>query len=228
MARLRRHRISACTLCKPLLLTFQRAITSLKRENTRLLKDITNLTKENIILANKLHLNPTVNKITIRNPGDIHPDDLRMSNFEDYLGEMEDEHPQLKQALSAWMSQTHKSKHNNANTGTKWVFWSNFYRSWIADVLCRARASKVVRRTNLFLSAYLLVTRVPTPAWRFLQRLRLVVSKEVIEKWIRSHSRKEISKDTFLIHIIDNLDIRQHVTRVRTGHRSEMMHLLSR
>ena len=110
--------------------------------------------------------------------------------------------------MSLFLSASHKTKQNERNTNEKWKTWSLFYQSWIADTFLKSRAPKSIRRTTLLISAYLLLGNVSEPCWRLLQRLKIVVSKQVVEDWTKSNNKAIVSNDSMLIYVFDNCDIK--------------------
>ena len=68
----------------------------------------------------------------------------------------------------------------------------------------RARSLKSIRRSNLMITVYFLLTNMPEPIWRVLEHLRIVVSKQVVESWVKSHVKEIKSDESFLIVSFDN------------------------
>ena len=158
----------------------------------------------------------------------VQPSSLRLSTFASYLAGVVTNFPIIGLILNLFISDSHIRKSKAAKTNKKWLMWSYFYQSWLADIFLRSRAPKSIRRTTLLVSAYLLLGNVSHSCWRLLQHLKVVASKEVVEKWIKSFKKNLHSNNSFLFHVVDNCDIKLHVTKVRTTHRTQMMHLVSR
>lgn len=132
---------------------------------------------------------------------------LRLQEFQTYLIEVKQQFPIIGYVCDLFLSQSHKDKLQNSSTNPKWKLWSALYQSWIADTFLRARSPKTVHRTTLFVSSFLLLGNISEPCWRLLQRLRIVVSKETTERWIREESAKPLlSNSSTLIHVFDNCD----------------------
>jgi hypothetical protein len=90
-----------------------------------------------------------------------------------------------------------------------------------------ARAPKSIRKSNLTLSAFFLVMNLPDPAWKLLQRLKIIVSKETIKQWVLL-CRKKIEFDDFvLFYSLDNCDIHKHITHTCSGNKLTYIHLIS-
>lgn len=81
----------------------------------------------------------------------------------------------------------------------------------------------------MFLSAYFLLANISEPCWRLLLRLKIIASKEVVEKWVRKHIKSiSSSKNSVLVYVFDNCSFSLHVTHVRSDHRSSYIHVLNR
>ena len=91
----------------------------------------------------------------------------------------------------------------------------------------RARSSKSIQRSNLMISVYFLLTNMPEPIWRVLERLRIVVLKQVVESWVKSHVKEIKSDESFLIVSFDNCSWNLHVTHTRTDNRSTFMYIIT-
>ena len=156
------------------------------------------------------------------------PTHIQLANQAQYLTELLSRFPIIRTILSLFLSKSHKRKARARSTHPKWRAWSNFYKSWLADVFLRSRSPKSVRRSTLLVSCYLLLGNVSQPSWRLLQRLKLVVSKEVVERWVKRCKKVLVSKRSLLMHVIDNCDVKNHKTFVRSDNRTEMINLLNR
>jgi len=156
------------------------------------------------------------------------PDELCLPNFKAYLHTVFLEIPFLQTLLQRILSASHIRKYKAAATTENWRLWSDFYRSWLVDTFMRARAPKAIRRTTLLLSAYFLLTNLSEPCWRLLMRLKIVVSKEVVENWVKSFKKTVDSADNMLVLVFDNCDFHLHVTHTRSDHRSSYIHIINR
>ena len=155
------------------------------------------------------------------------PEDLQMSNFKSYLLTVFDSIPFLQTLLQWILSASHFRKYKASATKENWRLWSDFYKSWLVDTVMRARAPKSVRRTTLMISAYCLLSNLSEPCWRLLMRLKILVSKEVVENWVMSFKKEVSHSDNILVFVLDNCDFHLHVTHTRSDHRSSYIHLIN-
>ncbi len=58
-------------------------------------------------------------------------------------------------------------------------------------------------------------------------RLKILVSKDVVEKWVRSFQKSVSSKDNVLVLVLDNCDFHIHVTHTRSDNRSSYIHVVN-
>lgn len=156
-----------------------------------------------------------------------HPKNLKMDNFKDYVLGLLAVVPILSTILSFFMSKSHKVKLNATNTNPKWKKWSYFYQAWLLDNFLRSRAPKQVRRTTLLLSAYMLLCNLSEPCWRLLQRLKVLASKDTVEKWIKSYKKQVTSKSSSLFYVFDNCNFRLNVATVRSNYRSSFLNIIN-
>jgi hypothetical protein len=156
------------------------------------------------------------------------PEDIRIKSFPRYVSGLVQCFPVIAMILALFISKSHKRKEKAHNTKTKWLTWAGLYRAFIVDVFIRACAAKTVCRTNLLLGTYMLLGGVSEPCWRLFQRVRILPSKLFVENWIKSHTKTLLSHNSFLFYVLDNCDISQHVTHVRRGRRTTMLHLINR
>ena len=94
---------------------------------------------------------------------------LSLYHFAQYLTDIILQFPIIGMIINLFISDSHKRKERAHDTNPKWLLWSSFYQSWIADVFLRSRSPKSVRRTTLLVSAFLLLGNVSQPCWRLLQ-----------------------------------------------------------
>ena len=118
--------------------------------------------------------------------------DLHLPKFADYLEDLCAKYPILVPVLELFTFQSHNRKLKAHNTLTEWKIWSGFYRSYLADTFFRSRYPKSVMRTNLALGLYFTLVKIPDPAWRILEHLRIVTSRETIENYVNSHPHIDI------------------------------------
>jgi hypothetical protein len=155
------------------------------------------------------------------------PEELEIPAFKKYLNILLHNFPILNIILFYFTSSSHKRKYNASNTALQWIQWSDWYRSFICDMFLRSRSPKSVRKSNLMLSIYFLLTNLSEPSWRLLERLRIIVAKKTVENWVRRQQKKIESDSSFLIFSFDNCDFKNHVTHTQSGHRSSMIHIIS-
>lgn len=158
----------------------------------------------------------------------MQPEQLRIAYMKEYLLRCIQQVPILAVLLAMFLSQAHQRKVKSGSTKPQWLTWASFYQSFLVDVFMRARQAKAVRLTTMLISVFLLMTGISESGWRLLQRLRIVAAKESVEAFVRGNSSNTINKDSFLMYVFDNCDFKRHVTNVRTSHRTEMMHVVTR
>lgn len=213
---------SQCNKCKPV-------INALRTDNFSHKQKIILLQEENHVLRKKLlfyeELDDTYHNIY---SSSLLPDDLRVSNFKEYISGLLENIPILGYILHLFLSISHKKKARAKATPPHWKLWSYFFQAYILEVFLRARSPKTVHRTTLLLSAYMLLGNVSENCWKLLQRLKILVGKKYLEDWIIKQVKYLRSRCTMLVYVFDNCDILLHVTNVRREHRSKMLHLLTR
>ena len=155
------------------------------------------------------------------------PEELKLSGFKSYLLAVFIAILLLQTILQWILPASHHRKYKAAATNSNWRLWADFYHSWLVDTFMRARAPKSIKRTTLLLSAYFLLTNLSEPCWRLLMRLRILVSKEVVENWVRSFKKIISASDTMLVLVFDNCDFHLHVTHTCSNHRSSYIHLIN-
>jgi hypothetical protein len=152
---------------------------------------------------------------------------LRTSLFRSYLAGLIEKFPIIGIILSLFISPSHNRKYKAQKTHPKWRLWSDLYCSWLADMLLRARAPKSYGRTSVLLSAYFLLLSPSDPCWCLLQRLRVVVHKDTIKKYMNANVKFITSLVSVLAFVLDNCDYRIHVTHVRTENRTEVLNTIN-
>ena len=150
--------------------------------------------------------------------------DLKVDNFQSYLALLVQKYPILLFILKIVLSTTHWRKTSQKSTGAAWLTWASFYKCFISEMLIRAKSAKLTTRTPLLLGLYFYLTKVPKPAWRLLQRLRIVCSMSKIENWIKEQPIPTCDEEDLLFFSFDNCDFFQHKTSIRTANRSKMLH----
>jgi hypothetical protein len=155
------------------------------------------------------------------------PMELEIGAFHSYFNKLLENFPILSLFMHLATFMTHLHKLNASSTSFKWISWSYFYRSFLADMFLRARAPKTVRRTTLLLSIYFLLTNLSESSWRLLERLRIIVSKATVEKWVNMYSKFEISEELMLLFSLDNCDFFKHRTHPQINLRSTFYHIIT-
>lgn len=212
---------SNCIKCKPYISSLLGDINKHQSTITQLKEDINQLNK-------KLKYYESDNIYADISSDNTSRHNLRMDSFKSYLSSWIIKIPLLGYILGLFLSTSHKRKLKATNSPPHWKKWSYFYQSFIVEVFLRAHSPKTVHRTTLLLSAYMLLGNMSNSCWNLLQKMKILVSKKYLEQWITSHVKKLKSRDSFLIYVFDNCDIKLHVTHVRREHRTKMLHLLTR
>ena len=156
-----------------------------------------------------------------------HPDQLKIAEFGKYVDDLTNTHPILTLVLNLFTSNSHKRKYNSNNVHPKWKLWSDFYRAFICDLFLKTRKPKIIRRTQLLLSVHFLLSNMPDSCWKLLQRLKVVVSKEVVEKWVGLYEKSIKFENSILVLVFDNCDFKKRVTHVRNDFRTTMLHIIT-
>lgn len=194
----------------------------LKKENSFLLSKCATL-REN--LNNSLHTTTTNDFASVSVISEeILPENLQVGNFGTYFEELVDNYPFLLFLTGFLFSLTHRRKENATNTPVEWLNWSSFYKSFICEMLLRTKQGKAVLRLPILIALVFLYTKVPEPAWRLMQKLKVVVSRHTLENWIKSQPPPIFSALKVLLFSFDNCDFYRHITNVRQNHRSTMIH----
>ena len=155
------------------------------------------------------------------------PEELQMGRFAQYLSNLLLRYPILTIILEFFIPASHKRKQHAKSTKQSWLHWSAFYQSFIVDVFMRSRSPKSIFRTNIALSAYLVLVKIPNSAWDLLQRLRILVSRDTIKNWMKSNTKEVESDSSTLLYSFDNCAIHLHKTHTRSTNHSKFMHLIS-
>ena len=85
-----------------------------------------------------------------------------------------------------FLSGTHITKEKAFSANPKWKELSAFYKSFLVDVFLKSKNIMAVLRTHYFLGLFCWHAGCPEPIWKLFQRLRILPSKEVIEKWLKN------------------------------------------
>jgi hypothetical protein len=199
-------------------------IRNLEEKVVELTKKCELLYKHQVYSIENLHESP-LNRFEIESQY-CNTKELHLPKFADYLEQLSAKFPILGPVLDLFTSQSHQRKLKAHNTTTEWKIWSGFYRSYLADTFFRSRYPKSVMRT-LALGLYFTLVKIPDPAWRILERLRIVTSRETIKTYVNSHPCIDISQLMCLTVSFDNCDFWKKVTHMRTCNQSEMIHVIN-
>ena len=218
-----------CVDCDPFIQNLTRENTHLKYENAHLEEQLSEWKKSSFFWENKYKNSAENNNFNWLDVDSDYctPEKLELSAFGNYLDDIVKKFPILQIILFFFTSASYTCKHKANTTKEEWIQWSDWYWSFICDMFLRARSLKSIRRSNLMISVYFLLTNMPEPIWRVLEHLRIVVSKQVVESWIKSHVKEIKSDESFLIVSFDNCSWNLHVTHTRTNNRSMFMHIIT-
>lgn len=154
----------------------------------------------------------------------ISAQDLDINNFEKYFNFLLGKFPLLMFVVQFFLSNTFIRKCKAKLTNSHWKLWSFFYRCFLLETILRSRNSKATLRLPLLLGLYFTYLKVPETAWRLLQRLKLIVSRKVVEDWVNSQSIPEIAENDNMFFSFDNCDFYRKVANVRSNHKSSYLH----
>ncbi len=73
----------------------------------------------------------------------------------------------------------------------------------------------------------MVMCNISEPCWRLLQRLKIVVSKESVEKWMKMYKKQVENEDSVLFYVFDNCNFHLHVSKVRSDHRSSYLNIIN-
>jgi len=65
----------------------------------------------------------------------------------------------------------------------------------------------------MLVSTYMLLGNISEPCWRLLQRLKIVVAKDTVEKWVKQHTKELKSTETVLWFVFDNCNFYLNTTK---------------
>lgn len=155
------------------------------------------------------------------------PSALQISNLPSYLTQLMRHHKYLNTLLSTFLSKSHTKKFSASKTNSKWIQWSYLYKSFIIDTFLRSKNPKSIRRTNLILGSYFLLTNIGNPSWKLLQRLRIIPTIESVKNWLSLQPKEVPPSSSTLLYCIDNCEYFTHVTHRRSEHESQMKHIIN-
>lgn len=156
------------------------------------------------------------------------PSELKIENFAEYFENLVRKYSPLREIMNFCLSGYFTAKERKKGTFSQWKDWSGLYKAFLADTFLRSKSGKSVLRTNLLLGVMIYQSKCPESVWRILQRLKIIPSRDTIEKYLASQPKIDVSHANFVIFQYDNCDIYRHKTQRHEGNESDMLHLVSR
>lgn len=156
------------------------------------------------------------------------PDDLQIHKMHDYYEGLLQKYPTLETVLRPLFSKHFQTKEKSRSADSRWIACAGLYRAFVADVVLRSKNSKAVLRTNMLLGVLVYQSRCPDSIWRLFQRLKILPTRDTVEKFLKSCPAPDFSVAKFVITHYDNCDIYRHVTKRFTNHMSDYLHLVTR
>ena len=226
-ARKRKH--GPCSRCTPLVLDLRQEIKENKEKVVKLRAQVVELRTE---LTGWENLGTNYGREMANQqfaPIHMHEDSfsadqLQIPHFQSYYEELLQRYPILRFIMNLLLSMYHLRKSKAYKTSSQWLEWAGLYKAFICEMLLRSRNAKVTLRLPILLAMYFLLHKVSDPVWRILQRLKIISSREKVEKWLQSQPEPEVSGESDLLFSFDNCDFFRHVTHVRSDHRSTYIH----
>lgn len=219
-----------CTLCSS-------SFAAIRKDRGLLLRKYNNLAKKHKELkAEAAYLKAQSTNLTREDAdeqfSEIHswddefsPSDLHLGSFQYYLDMLLDSFPILRWLLGLLYSKTHMRKTRAKNTSAQWFAWAAFHKAFIMEQLLRTRNAKITLRTPMLLGLYFTLVKVSDPAWRILQRLKIISSRATVEAWLEKLPPSTLDRDSQVLFSFDNLLFYKKVTHNRTTNRPEIIHL---
>ena len=136
--------------------------------------------------------------------------ELVVEKFPAYFENMVEKYPDSQTVLSHFLSTHFKRKFNAADTSSEWMASASLYKAYLLDTFLKSKNKKAVLRTHLFLGTFFYETNVSDTAWRMLQRLRIVPTRDTVEKYLKNLPSPQPKPKNFLFLEINNLDIYLH------------------
>ena len=130
---------------------------------------------------------------------EISKEDLTIGKFQKYYEDMLITYPAAQIIPENFLSETHKKKKKASSTNPKWKEVSVLYKSFLVDVFLKFKNKMAVLRTHYYLGLFCWHAGMPEPIWKLFQRLRILPSKEVIEKWLKNLPPPEMDLNTIKI-----------------------------
>ena len=152
---------------------------------------------------------------------------LGTEHFEIYYQSLLQKYPILQQMVHFFFSNYSMRKESSKKTSEEWHRCRSLYKSFILDTILKSRDKNALLRTHMMLGVVLMQYNMPDPAWRLLQRLRILPSRHVVEKYLRNQPEPTLPEEKFQFISLDNAEIKLHTTHMRTDHRTTMMKFLS-
>jgi hypothetical protein len=77
------------------------------------------------------------------------------------------------------------------------------------------------------ISIYMLLGNIPKLCWRLLQRLKIVVAKDTVEKWVKQFTKTVKSTDSILWFVFDNCNFYLHKTKVTSTNKGSYLNTIT-
>ena len=113
------------------------------------------------------------------------PSDLLPQNFAAYYNLMLQKYPLLQIMVGFFFSNWRTRKEKSKKTLEEWLTCKSLYKSFIVDMILKSRNTKAVLSTQLMLGVVFVQYNVPEPAWRLLQRFRVLPSRQYVENYLK-------------------------------------------
>jgi hypothetical protein len=156
------------------------------------------------------------------------PDKLQISKMRTYYNELLRKHPNLRNILQPLFSGHFLSKEKSHAKDSRWYACAGLYRAFVADVVLRSKNSKAVGRTNMLLGLMIYQSKCPDTVCRLLQRVKIIPTRDTIEKYLTSLPKADLSLVETVISHFDNCDIYRHVAKRYTMNSSDFIHMCTR
>ena len=123
---------------------------------------------------------------------------LAPENCRNYYEELQQKYPQLERVLQPWFSDHFRKKEKQLGVNSQWMHAQGFYKVLVVDkIYLKSKNSKAVLCTNLILGVALYNSKIPESARKLLIRLRLVPTVAVVENYLRSRPKYQLSANAF-------------------------------
>ena len=146
--------------------------------------------------------------------------DITMDQFDGYFTHLLRKYPILAFFVRLLLSMTHIRKAKASATSSQWKQWAALYKCFILEVVLRSKNAKATFRTPILLGLVCIYANVGESAWNILRILRVISSRQTVEKWVHEQPTHEVSDTKVVLFSFDNCNFHQHVANTRSNHRS--------